>query len=184
MYVIKPIENSCLGNDKPLKIGFVNIAYLFQDILNINVSGYLEDIKRLGNKGGRRRPLLVELLSKNRTNYILSNRHVFKNTGIAVSEVLEGEQLKYRKKLIQNLISARKNGYRAFIKNNKLIIEGQEYIVSNDTDNNISKLDIGTQPTERDESNTSKILNATPNICPIGTTYPVQRRQNQFFRRK
>ena len=102
------------------------IVHAFQEILNVNIQGYVEDIKRLGKKGYRR-PLQIELLSKNLTRQILYNRRLFKGTGLAVSEVLGTESLINRKKLIDILIDARRKGHRANIINNKLIINGKEY---------------------------------------------------------
>lgn len=102
------------------------IIFAFSDILNINLEGYIEDVKRLGIRG-HRRPLQIELLSKKATKEILQNRHLFKNTGLSVSEMLGPESLQVRKNLIKILIEARRNGRRAKIINNRLIIDGQEY---------------------------------------------------------
>lgn len=172
--VIYGLEESAWETDLELRD---RVTYLFQAVLNINLSGYLEDIKRIGNKKGRRRPLLVELLSRNRTNFILKNRRAFKNTGIAVSELLEGEQLKERKKLIENLITARKNGYRAKISNNKLIIEGKEFIPTSDHKRN-SKSVSNQQVTRKDETIASL---ASPQKISISNPTPTK--QHQFFRK-
>lgn len=102
------------------------IIFAFNDILNINLEGYIEDIKRLGNRG-HRRPLQIELLSKKATKQILQNRRLFKNTGLSVSEMLGPESLQVRKNLIKILVEARGKGRRAKIINNRLIIDGQEY---------------------------------------------------------
>ncbi|CAH0404366.1 unnamed protein product [Chilo suppressalis] len=40
------------------------VTYIFHDVLNINVSGYLENVRRIGNRNGRRRPLLVEFMKR------------------------------------------------------------------------------------------------------------------------
>lgn len=169
------------------------VIYLFQDVLNLNVSGCLEDIKRLGKKG-HRRPILVELLSKNMTNYILKNRRAFKNTGIAVTELLEGESLKYRKKLIETLIAARKEGHRANIINNKLIINGNEFKPSIEKEafssvhtiqhpedgkniDNTQQNNIYTTPSLQQNKNNKENYNYCTNLSKTQST------QEQFFRR-
>lgn len=105
---------------------YERLVYAFQDILNINVQGYIEGLRRLG-KNGHRRPLEIEFLSKNLTRQILQNRRYFRNTGLAVSEVLGAESIQHRKKQIAILIEARRNGHRANIVNTKLYIDGKEY---------------------------------------------------------
>lgn len=102
------------------------IVYAFQQILNMDLSGYIEDIQRVGKRRNRR-TIMVELLSKNMTRQILHNRHCFKDTGIAVSECLNEESLQHRRKLIEILIKARREGNRANIINNKLYINGTEF---------------------------------------------------------
>lgn len=99
---------------------------LFGNILNINLSGYIEDIRRLGRKG-QRRPLMIELISKKMTKYILQNARYFRNTGIDVSEYLNKKSIQDRKKMVNILREERKQGKHAVIRNNKLYIEGKEY---------------------------------------------------------
>lgn len=99
------------------------IAYALQDILNIGLSGFIEGTTRLGKRGARR-PVLVELLSKNMTKYILENRRYFKNTGLVVSEHLDDKDLQKRNTQRKALLKARQNGHHAVIRNNTLIIDG------------------------------------------------------------
>lgn len=99
---------------------------LFGNILNINLTGYIEDIRRLGRKG-QRRPLMIELISKKMTKYILQNTRYFRNTGIDVSEYLNKESTQDRIKMVEILREERKQGKHAVIRNNKLYIEGKEY---------------------------------------------------------
>lgn len=73
------------------------ILYAFQDILNVNLTGYLEDIQRLGRTGNRR-PIMIEILSKNMTKYLLNNKYLFKNTGLMISEYLDRKSLQTKKK--------------------------------------------------------------------------------------
>lgn len=103
------------------------VLCIFHDILNIDLSGQIEDIRKMGKKGTKG-PITVELLSKNITNYILANTKYLKNVGITVTSYLDEEALKVRKQLVQILIDARKKGHRSNIINNKLYIDGQEYM--------------------------------------------------------
>lgn len=131
------------------------VIFAFRDILNIDLEGYIEDVKRLGNRGNRR-PLLIELLSKNVTKRILQNRRLFKSTGLSVSEMLDSESLQVRKNLVKILIDARKNGRRANIIDNRLIIDGQEHKLCNDISDKLTiKSDTIEPPREAERKNKS-----------------------------
>jgi hypothetical protein len=166
------------------------VISLFQEILNTDLMGYIEDIKRLG-KRGHRRPLQIELLSKNVTTYILKNRRAFKNTGMAVSELLEGETLQNRRKLIETLIAARKNGHRASIINNKLIINGKEFTQTDQTQEQTSHRDITPRPSVLKDlfsensttSMTSDPVCLTRNGNDCEMVLKPQLEQNDFFRK-
>lgn len=102
------------------------VVDIIGNILNVNLMGYIEDIRRIG-KMGSRRPLMIELLSKKMVKYILQNTRLFKNTGIKISEFLSKESTQDRKRLVNILREERKHGKHAVIRNNKLYIEGKEY---------------------------------------------------------
>lgn len=110
------------------------IVFAFQDILNINLDGCLEDIRRIGKKGNRR-PIVIELLSQQMTKNILQHGYYFKGSGIAISEYLQEESLKHRKMLIESLIKARQNGQRAHITDNTLYINGKKYTPTSEPTN-------------------------------------------------
>lgn len=99
------------------------ITKIFQDLLHIDLTGYIEEISRIGKKANRR-PVIVELLSKKMTKYILQNGRCLKNTGLFVSEYLDRNELIRRRALQEKLRLARQNGHHAVIKNNKLFIDG------------------------------------------------------------
>ncbi|KAI5632413.1 PHD-finger domain-containing protein [Phthorimaea operculella] len=69
------------------------VVGIFSSILPVNLTGYIEEMTRLG-KRGHRRPLVIELLSKNMTKYLLDNQHYFRNTGFNISEFLNEEATK------------------------------------------------------------------------------------------
>lgn len=105
---------------------FDRVSQAFQEIMNININPYIEEIKRIGRYGDRR-PLSIELISKRMAKYITENAREFRNTGLAVGPFLDKETLQNRNQLKYNLQMARKNGDFAIIKNNKLFINGNEY---------------------------------------------------------
>lgn len=72
------------------------IIHMFREVMNINLTGYIEEISRMG-KYGSRRPILVELISKRMTKYILQNVRQFKNTGIYVTEFLDEKSLQEKR---------------------------------------------------------------------------------------
>jgi hypothetical protein len=102
---------------------------MFADLMNININGFIEQATRIG-KRGYRRPLRIDLLSRRMTNYILQNAHLFKNTGYAISPFLDKKALEERMLLRENMRKARQAGKYAIIKNNKLFINGVEYVYS------------------------------------------------------
>lgn len=103
-----------------------NVVQIFQEILQLNLIGHIEDVKKMG-KRGKRGPIIIELLSKNITKYILENQQYLNQAGITVSPFLDDEALTLRKELIEILIDARQKGHRSNIVNNKLYIDGKKY---------------------------------------------------------
>lgn len=100
------------------------VLSIFHDILQVNLIGCIDDMKRLG-RHGQRRPLMIELLSKQTKRYILQNKNLFNGTGLTVHECLDRASLELRKTQIQVLIKARNEGQYAIIRDNKLIINGE-----------------------------------------------------------
>lgn len=100
------------------------ITNIFQDLLQIDLTGYIEEIKRIGKKTYRR-PIMIELLSKKMIKHILMNGRCFKNTRLFISEYLGKDELIHRKNLQEQLRKARQNGHHAVIKHNKLIVDGK-----------------------------------------------------------
>lgn len=175
-------ENECDVYDR--------VVNIFQDIYNINLTGYIEDMKRLGKQIGRR-PLVIELLTKNLTKNILQNRHYFKRSGLAVSELLGPESLQTRKKLIEILIDFRKKGHRANIINNKLFIDGKEYkpqeYTSNSNNNSTtlpqSKIQSNTNETSQNNSDHRPLPSTTYAAICSETKKSTPNNSLQFFRR-
>lgn len=75
---------------------YERIIYAFYDITNIDLTGYIEDVNRIGQRGWRR-PIEIELLSKRLKKHILLNIKLFKNTGLWISEFLDEKGRRERK---------------------------------------------------------------------------------------
>lgn len=102
------------------------IQHVIYEIINVDLNGYLQEITRLG-RNGYRRPLVIELLSKKMTKYIIHQSSLFSKSGIAFAEFLDNEAIKKRNKLRKILKEARKEGRHAKFRNNRLIINGRAY---------------------------------------------------------
>lgn len=142
---------------------------LFRDIVNIDVSGYIEDLYRLGRPGGpKNRPLVIEFISKRMAKYIIKNNTHFQGTGLFISEFLDANTRKYRAQMREELFKARKNGSHAIIRNNHLYIDGKLYNI----ENNKHQYEYNTQENYI-------ILNNSNQICPTNMS---NKTENQTFR--
>lgn len=72
------------------------IIRIFHEIINVNLTGYIEDLQRIGRRGWRR-PIVIELLSKRMAKYLQNNVNCFKNSGLWLSEYLDEKGLNTRK---------------------------------------------------------------------------------------
>lgn len=77
------------------------IVNVFYDITGVDLTGYIEEVSRIGRHGNRR-PLKVELLSKNTTKCLLKCVMNFRNTGLWLSEYLDENGLRQRKEDREN----------------------------------------------------------------------------------
>lgn len=128
---------------------FNRVTNVFYEILELDVNPFIEEIRRIGNRGNKK-PIEIELISKRMTRYILKNKHWFKNTGLAVGEYVEGEELEQRNIISRKLKEARRNGQHAYVKNNKLFVNGKEIAIStnievDNKDQEITTVDLPTQ---------------------------------------
>ncbi|KAL4717530.1 hypothetical protein ACJJTC_000679 [Scirpophaga incertulas] len=165
------------------------IIHIFIDLMNVNLTGYIEDVRRIGKRGNRR-PIVIELLSKNMKKHLLSHGYMFKNTGFVITEFLDDESLRERHNLRRQLLEARRNNHHGVIKRNKLIIDGQiheqnsnlpEKNTSNinspkDNSSNIISQTLETQEYTRKDRTTSTHSHTLPHKSQ-------QPRQEQFFRK-
>jgi hypothetical protein len=121
--VLYGVEESRWENENELEYMVTNI---FFDTLNVNLEGYIEDILRIGKKGYRR-PIVIELISKKMSKYILRNSSYFRDFGLAVAPYLDADQSEKRREMRKILIAERKSGNHAIIRDNKLFINGREH---------------------------------------------------------
>lgn len=98
---------------------------LFQELLHVDLTGYIEDTYRIGHFRSGKRPLVIELISKRMTRHILNHKDWLQNTGLSISEYLDKTARLKRKHMRDEMFSARKNGLYAVIKNDQLYIEGK-----------------------------------------------------------
>ncbi|KAG5887110.1 hypothetical protein JTB14_000743 [Gonioctena quinquepunctata] len=85
---------------------------------------------KLGKKAGHNRPILISLSSQIRRQEILRNARKLKGTKIVITEDLTNGELEERKILLGALKEAKSNNKTAFLKRNKLIVEGESYTVA------------------------------------------------------
>ncbi|XP_063538167.1 uncharacterized protein LOC134747474 [Cydia strobilella] len=97
----------------------------FRDLMEVDLVGYIEETYRVGRRSNRNRPLVVELISKRMTKYILKNNHYLRGTGLFISEFLDANSLKERNAMREKMFEARKKGLHAVISNNQLIVDGK-----------------------------------------------------------
>lgn len=122
MLVLYGLQTNYWETDQDLIRRITNIFY---DILNVDISEYIDEVTYLG-KRGLKRPIKIELISKRMKKYILENTVYFKNTGIGVAKYLNKAALIERNQMMQALHLARENGKLAFIRHNKLFIDQEE----------------------------------------------------------
>lgn len=147
---------------------YERVVNVFHDVMNVNLVTYIDDLIRIGRKGPNR-PIVIELLSKRVTKFILENKYLFKNTGLAISEFLNPEALKKRKQLTDKLRIARKEGHHAVIKNNILLVDGKE----------CTELCINTSSQHYSQDNTSDSLV----VAEAVTTRTIPTKEKTFFRK-
>lgn len=133
----------------------IRIIEMFRECLQIDLLGYIEDTHRIGKYNERKnRPLVIELLSKRMTKYLLGRKNHLYGTGISLSPLLDDKSRKERNMMRDEMISARKKGLHAVIRDNQLYIQGKKIKIG-DAQNNIisnSPKETETKYSRRDKS--------------------------------
>lgn len=102
------------------------VLNLFYEIAGIDLSGYIEDLVRIGRRGSRR-PLKIELLSKKVTKYTLQCLEYFKGTGFWISEYLDIQGLQRRKIERENFVKTKQANLLNASRNNGFYENKQNY---------------------------------------------------------
>lgn len=103
------------------------LADIFREILDIDIMSSIEDTYRVGRfQNNKNRPLVMELISKKMTKYIIENSSYFQGTRVYISEFLDETARKERRKMRETMFAARNKGLFAVIKDNQLFIEGKK----------------------------------------------------------
>lgn len=89
------------------------IIYAFQDTLNIDLTGYIEELHRIG-RNGLKRPIHIELISKRMTKYIISQARFLKGQGLHISEYLDSDALNERRKYREERNLSRRNNEKPY----------------------------------------------------------------------
>lgn len=152
------------------------IINMFRDTLQIDLLGYIEDTYRIGRHiHNKTRPLVIELISKRMVKYLINNNRHLYGTGISISECLNEEERKERNIMRDKMLTARKQGLYAVIRNKKLFIEGEQIDI---------KEDLNIYILSKHESKDCTYINNQQNDVDANTTISATRQENHFFRKK
>lgn len=107
------------------------ITLLLQKMgVNIDMNMDIEEIRRLGNYvEGRKRPIIVKLTKERTKILILQNARNLSGTDIWIDEDFSKTVQEERKALVPHLKEERKKGNRAYLRFNKLIVNGEAYTI-------------------------------------------------------
>ncbi|CAH0400296.1 unnamed protein product [Chilo suppressalis] len=131
---------------------------LFWDLMGVDLTGYIEDISRIGryNKNGNR-PLVIEFISRRIVKQIIENSYSLKRSGLSVSEFLDKTTLLRRKAMREEMFLARQRGLHAVLRNNQLYVDGK---IFNFNQNPNAETLINTS---MNKENQGKLTESTPN---------------------
>jgi dihydroneopterin aldolase len=133
------------------------ISHIFYEILGIDVNGFVDSITRIGRRGNRR-PIEIGLINKRMTKYILNNHHRFRNTGLAVTKLMDQLELKKRYTLKETFRDARRKGLNPIVKKDEVYVNGRQYILPSETQSKEHP-----QIREPNSSQSIEALNGVPN---------------------
>ncbi|CAH1153920.1 unnamed protein product [Phaedon cochleariae] len=96
-------------------------------IQNFYVSSEIANAYRLGRKTVKSRPLLVEFVSNFTKKVVVSKRSQLKGRKIFIAEDLTEKERIERKILVEAVKRARSNRINAFLRGNKLVVNGEVF---------------------------------------------------------
>lgn len=96
--------------------------------VSVEIEKNIDEMGRIGKYvTGRKRPILVKLLKESTKSEILKNAKQLKGSDIWIEEDFPKNIQEERRGLIPRLKEARNKGYRAVLRYNKLIVDGEIY---------------------------------------------------------
>jgi hypothetical protein len=105
-----------------------NIAEFIESVMKVKLGGYdIERAHRLGKKGRNARPIIVKFNSWKKKMEILGAVHTLRGIPIGVSEDFAESTRRTREELKACLSQARSMGMKAFLKLDKLVVDGKIY---------------------------------------------------------
>lgn len=146
---------------------------LSKNKLGINLK--IEDISecfRLGTPTqNKARPILLVLVSGIKKSELVSQRRLLKGSNIYISDDLSLEERKEKRLLGEKLKEARAQNKKAFIKGNKLLVDGESYSIE-DFERQESDLPLGNpkpteNPTTQSSLSSSEIVGQQPDRSVI-----------------
>uniref|UniRef100_A0A8D8SKC9 Endonuclease-reverse transcriptase n=1 Tax=Cacopsylla melanoneura TaxID=428564 RepID=A0A8D8SKC9_9HEMI len=90
------------------------------------LSTEVDSVKRFGRAQNNQRPIIMALTTWKRKMELISNGRKLKGTGISIREDFPQEVQITRKSLYEEMMEHRRNGRKAYIRYDKLIVEGNE----------------------------------------------------------
>ncbi|CAH0401752.1 unnamed protein product [Chilo suppressalis] len=102
------------------------LIHMFYEILNIDIRDAIEEVYKIGKNFNTKRPLFLKLVCKKLVKHIIDNNIYIRGTQIYISEFLDENSRRERRKLRHEMIAARKQGLHAVIRSNELYIESKK----------------------------------------------------------
>lgn len=107
------------------------VSSIFYELLDTDINGYIDDIKRIGRLSlNYHRPLVVDFISKRMVKYVLNNAQYLGNYGVRISAFMNEEQQQQLRVLKVKQREERSLGRHAIIRNMSLIVDGLEHKIN------------------------------------------------------
>uniref|UniRef100_A0A8D8UPB2 Endonuclease-reverse transcriptase n=1 Tax=Cacopsylla melanoneura TaxID=428564 RepID=A0A8D8UPB2_9HEMI len=103
------------------------VRNMIREKMDITIlSTEVDSVKRFGRAQNNQRPIIMALTTWKRKMELISNGRKLKGTGISIREDFPQEVQRIRKSLYEEMMEHRRNGRKAYIRYDKLIVEGNE----------------------------------------------------------
>lgn len=113
-------------NERSIETLNIVTDILYNKLWVENIDWWIDSTIRIGKRSGRR-PIVVRFTSFNKKMEVLSKCRHLAGTGIRIENDYSPEIRKTRSELRKYLIDAKKKGHKAFIKHDKIIVNGREF---------------------------------------------------------